>query len=287
VENNSKGLRVRNFFDIEAKEIMERYRVIETLLPNTNSKGAYHRGEEGRYIESLLRSFLNSHLPSNLKAMSGFILSPSTKTGIEDNTRVENYPDRHSRQLDIIVYDVANYPIYEKFEEFCIVPPEGVVSIISVKKKLKTNDIHHEAKALRDAATLCSGNKKRTPHTAIFSFDSDIKTLRGLNAKIFLSISKENGGSFSTLINEVIVANKTCIFKLRKDNTTVEGHAQYVGVDCTKRPHITLQRILQSILSVHYDTSRGSRINRPGFVSFEKNTFADSPKIGTIPYDYD
>nr|AOW71378.1 hypothetical protein [Enterobacter cloacae] len=170
MEKNSKGLRVRNFFDIEAKEIMERYRVIETLLPNTNSKGAYHRGEEGRYIESLLRSFLNSHLPSNLKAMSGFILSPSTKTGIEDNTRVENFPDRHSRQLDIIVYDVANYPIYERFEEFCIVPPEGVVSIISVKKKLKTNDIHHEVKALRDAATLCSGNKKRTPHTAIFFF---------------------------------------------------------------------------------------------------------------------
>lgn len=129
-----KGLRVRKFFDIEAKELMERYRVIETLLPNANVKGAYHRGEEGRHIESLLRSFLNLHLPSNLKAMSGFILSPSTKTGIDDHYRVENKFDQHSRQLDIIVYDIANYPIYERFEEFCIVPPEGVVSIISVKK---------------------------------------------------------------------------------------------------------------------------------------------------------
>lgn len=261
--------------------------MIETLLPNTKSKGAYHRGEEGRYIESLLRSFLNSHLPSNLKAMSGFILSPSTKTGVEDNTRVENYLDRHSRQLDIIVYDVANYPIYEKFEEFCIVPPEGVVSIISVKKKLKTDNIYHETKVLREAAILCYGNNRRTPHTAIFSFDSDIKSLSSLNKKIFSSISEERGGSFSTLINEVIVANKVCVFKLRKDNTTTEGHAKYVGVDCTERPHITLQRILQSILSVHYDISRGSTLNRPGFVSFEKNTFADSPEIGLIPYDYD
>lgn len=155
------------------------------------------------------------------------------------------------------------------------------------KKNLKSKDIADETKSLREAAILCQHQNRRTPHTAIFSFDSNIKKLDTLNKKIFESISKESGGSFSTLINEVIIANKTCVFKYRQDNTTIPDHAQYVGVDCISRPHIPLQRILQSILSVYYDKSRGSTLERPGFVSFEKNTFADADKIGTIPYDYD
>ena len=39
----------------------------------------------------------------------------------------------HSTQLDIIVYDSAKYPIFQRFGESVIVPPEGVVGIISVK----------------------------------------------------------------------------------------------------------------------------------------------------------
>jgi hypothetical protein len=78
----AKGNRVRSFFEIEARTLQERYRIIETLLPNVKTKGAAHRGEEGRFIESLLRTFLNKHLPANLQAVSGFILCPATKTGV-------------------------------------------------------------------------------------------------------------------------------------------------------------------------------------------------------------
>jgi hypothetical protein len=101
--SKAKGLRVRQFFELEANSLLERLRVLETLLPNPTSKGSAHYGEEGRYIESLLRDFLNRHMPSGLRAVSGFILSPSTKTGAQDLERVENFDDRHSRQLDIIV----------------------------------------------------------------------------------------------------------------------------------------------------------------------------------------
>ena len=158
---DSKGLRVRRFFELEAQALQDSYRVIETLLPNDKTKGSAHRAEEGRHIESLLRSFLNRHLPGNLRAVSGFILCPSTKTGISDLTRVQEFEDRHSTQLDVIVYDFDAYPVYERFEEFCIVPPEGVVGIISVKKNLYSKAIGDELTALRNAAELCYQKDRR------------------------------------------------------------------------------------------------------------------------------
>src|SRR5262245_14818361 len=118
IDDLNKGLRVRNFFELEARTLEENYKVIETLLPNPKTKGAAHRAEEGRFIESLIRSFLNRHLPANLRAVSGFILCPSTKTGISNVKRVQHFDDRHSTQLDVIVYDFDSYPVYERFEEF-------------------------------------------------------------------------------------------------------------------------------------------------------------------------
>ena len=90
MDDSHKGLRVREFFEIEAQTLLQRFRTIETLLPHAMAKGAAHRGEEGRYIESLLRSFLNKHLPGNLRAVSGFILCPSTKTDVQDTSRVQS-----------------------------------------------------------------------------------------------------------------------------------------------------------------------------------------------------
>ena len=63
--------------------------------------------------------------------------------------------DSHSTQLDILIYDSAKYPIFQRFGENVIVPPEGVVGIISVKKNLHENDIIHEAQALKAASKLC------------------------------------------------------------------------------------------------------------------------------------
>lgn len=131
-----KGERVRQFFELEARTLLERVRVMETLIPHSSERGSAHRGEEGRHIEALVRDFLNKHLPSDIRAISGFILRPSTKIGEDDLSRVATVVDEHSRQLDIIVYDFAAFPVYERFEEFAIVPPEGVIAVISVKKTL-------------------------------------------------------------------------------------------------------------------------------------------------------
>ncbi|GJE19285.1 DUF6602 domain-containing protein [Methylobacterium marchantiae] len=282
----AKGHQVRSFFKIEAQTLRERYRVIETLLPNANTRGAAHRGEEGRFIESLLRAFLNKHLPSNLQAVSGFILCPSTKTGVSNTERVLNEIDRHSTQVDIIIYDFDAYPTYERYEEFCIVPPEGVVGLISVKKTLRMRDLKEELAALRNIAALCAERDRRGPCTAIFGFSTNEKSQATLNKKIFSEIESayEGGCDFDSMINEISVMGNSCVFKVRSTDSS-ENKARYVGVDCKLENHIPLQRLIQTILSVYYDRSRGSTRDRPGFVSFEKSTFKNSPDLGEIRYD--
>jgi hypothetical protein len=85
------------------------------------------------------------------------------------------------------------------------------------------------------------------------------------------------------MINEVSVFKENVIFKKRSDDSPL-GMAQYVNVDCRGKDHIALQRVLNSILSVYYDPTRGSRKDRPGFVSFEQKTFRNSPDLGLVPY---
>jgi hypothetical protein len=283
MDESLKGLRVREFFQIEAETLLGRYRIIETLLPNANARGAAHPGEEGRYIESLLRSFLNKHLPANLRAVSGFILCPSTKTGVQNVERLREYQDRHSRQLDVIVYDFDAYPVFEQFEEFCIVPPEGVIGVISVKKTLYNRDIEKEVRALKDAADLCHHNKRRGPFSGLFAFSAEERDDGELSRHIFEAIKKIHGGHlFDPMLNEASVMARTCVFKNRPEHAP-GGYARYIAVDCRRELHIPLQRVMQSLLSVYYDETRGSGKERPGFVSFKRKTFANSPELGLVP----
>ena len=152
---SNKGQRIRDFFNNECRSLLSTYRNIESLIPSEKKSGAAHTGEEGRYIESLIRAFLNKHLPKELEALSGFIIRPAVKVGDHDRVRRQIEEDQHSTQIDIIVYDSTNYPIYERFEEFVIVPPEGVISIISVKKNLYEGQLNKELENLVNAAQLC------------------------------------------------------------------------------------------------------------------------------------
>ncbi|WP_439612852.1 DUF6602 domain-containing protein [Reyranella sp.] len=277
-----KGQRVRRFFQMEAEALLGSYLTIETLLPSATKRGAAHQGEEGRHIESLLRSFLNKHLPGNLRAVSGFILCPATKTGIQDTKRVEKYGDRNSTQLDVIVYDLDAYPVFERFEEFCIVPPEGVVGIISVKKKLYTSSIRGEVAALKEAALLCAETERRGPFTGLFAFSAEEADHSKLSKRIFDEIQNvHSDGEFDSMLNEASVLGRLCVFKNRPDK--VAGNARYVGVDCRgDQQHVPLQRILQSLFSVYYDSTRGAGKQRPGFASFERRTFARAPELGLV-----
>lgn len=272
-----KGERVRHFFNSEAKALLALYKNIETLIPAQKMRGSSHVAEEGRYIESIVRGFLNKHLPSDLKAFSGFILRPAVKVGKHDRSRRINEVDQHSNQLDIIVYDHKNYPVYESFEEFVIVPPEGVISIISVKKNLYISQVRGELTALLNAARLCitksnSGQIVRGPNTCILTFSSKRnKNSNKIVKSIYKAIQEINIDiTFDQCINSIIALDSFTIFK-KRPNSEVEfnNKAQYVAYFHDKEDefHFGLQFLLTGILAAYYHESRKAEA-RPGFTSF-------------------
>ena len=103
------------------------YRQFQTLLPDGTQDAAAHKGEDGRYIESLISEYLKRYLPKDLVVLTGFILRPAVKTEINNRARKED-EDTHSTQLDIIVYDSCHYPVFQRFGNDVIVPPEGVIA---------------------------------------------------------------------------------------------------------------------------------------------------------------
>ncbi len=287
-----KGDRVRQFFSSQTSAILALYKNIETLIPSSLREGAAHTGEEGRYLESILRSFLNKHLPDNLKAFSGFILRPAAKIGNNDRSRRNDEEDQHSKQLDIIVYDYKNYPIFESFEEFVIVPPEGVVGIISIKKNLYANQLEDEIKTLSDTAKLCSvkapnGKIMRGPNTCLISFSNKIKLDLDFKERvkwIYEKIAKvENESYFDQCICQIISLDSFTIFKRRpNDETNFDNTATYVAFDHSNPDdyHFGLQFFLTGILSAYYHETRKNEL-RPGFTSFPTDKKHDI-ELGTI-----
>jgi len=183
------GKRIQEYWSNEMQAMLETYKQFQTLIPAIDREGAAHNGEDGRYVENLIREYLKKYLPRNLEVMTGFILRPAVKTGLKSRKRKKE-KDTHSTQLDIIVYDSFNYPIFQRFGDSVIVPPEGVVGIISVKKNLYDKDIEHEAKALKEASKLCrcvdnNENAVRGPFLALVSMDSFEKKEKSTEEWIF------------------------------------------------------------------------------------------------------
>lgn len=274
-----KGERVRQFFNSETKALLTTYKNIQTLIPASHRKGAAHVGEEGRYIESLLRNFLNKHLPEELKAYSGFILRPATKFGNHNRTRRTLENDRHSSQIDIIIYDSKNYPKYEHFEEFVIVPPEGVVAIISVKKCLYEHEITTELKKLKEAAELCVvQNSKdeiiRGPSTTLISFSDQIKPKKDFEFKskwLFKQIkSIYENSTFDSSLNTIISLDSFSIFKKRPNSESAFNNlANYEAFNHKSEAeyYFGIQFLLTGILAAYYHESRKFE-SRPGYTSF-------------------
>ena len=167
--------RIKEYWSREMDALLETYEQFQTLLPSETDCGAAHKGEDGRYVEHLVREYLRRYLPKDLEVLTGFILRPAVLCGKSDKSRKK---DEHkiSGQLDILVYDTAHYPVYQRFGESVIVPPEGVAAILSVKKYLRPEYIESEAESLLRAVRLCphklgNGKKAKCPFTALISIE--------------------------------------------------------------------------------------------------------------------
>jgi hypothetical protein len=102
--------------------------------------GSAHEPSLGQYKENLLRKVIREFIPKRYEVGSGFVLFPTqhlSKVG-EVLSDGEIFSSLHdiSTQLDIIIYDSYNFPVVFRDENFVIVRPESVRTIIEVKGSL-------------------------------------------------------------------------------------------------------------------------------------------------------
>lgn len=104
-----------------------------------------HYPSIGLYKERLLTKFISDYLPRNFAVGTGFVLFPSEKDNV-DNARSQYKRTNKSaytlsKQCDVIIYDAAKYPLVFKDEDFVIVRPEAVKTVIEVKGNLKGKEL--------------------------------------------------------------------------------------------------------------------------------------------------
>ena len=71
------GITIQKYFQQEALSMLDAYKNFETLIPAPSGAGAEHKGEDGRFVENLIRSFLSKYLPKELEVLTGFIVRPA------------------------------------------------------------------------------------------------------------------------------------------------------------------------------------------------------------------
>lgn len=279
------GITIQQFFKQEVHCMLEAYKNFEALIPATVGRGADHRGEDGRFVENLIRSFLRKYLPRELEVLSGFIVRPAVKTNTNDRSRAKD-EDRHSTQLDILVYNSAKYPVYLRSDDTVVVPPEGVIGIISVKKTLNDLDVEHELNALCQASKLCRCENLRSPFLALVSMENNISkkeldTYDWIFQKMQRLYSQDENLSFDDMIGYIGAFKQWGIFKARPREGAL-NEARYVLLEHKGQTedHLGLQFLLTGILSVYYDNSR-NKIGRPGFTAFPSRRKHDK-ELGVI-----
>ena len=278
------GHRIQQYWSHEMEAMLETYRQFEILIPAKAGKGAAHRGEDGRYVETLIREYLKRYLPKELEALTGFIMRPAVKTGLNNKVR-KSEKDSNSTQLDILIYNSARYPVFQRFGDSVIVPPEGVVGIISVKKRMKEIDVKHEVTVLKEASKLCrccndEGKVIRGPFLALVSMDSFEKVKEPTDEWIYKKLLEvyTQEDCFDDLIGYIGSLNKWSIFKKRPRK---EDNAEYLFFNHSEEEmHLGFQFLITGILSVYYDESRND-ISRPGFTAFPSRR-ACNKKLGDI-----
>lgn len=283
------GQRLQVFWNQEVKSLLAVYKQFETLLPNPKTGGAQHRGEDGRYVETLVRSYLQKYLPKDLEVLTGFILRPAVKLGNNDRSRA-NEQDFHTTQLDIIIYDSGTYPVFQRMVDTVIVPPEGVVAVLSIKKTLRDAELATECKALLEASKACRCDEKeqearrRGPFLALVSTNSELADRQDPKQKrIFEKLEALYGinSVFDDMIGFIGDLSGWHVFKTRPpaNPTQLNSFAKYMYVNLDDNElHQGFQFLLSSILSVYYDKTRGG-VKRPGYTAFAGKPAIEIGKI--------
>ena len=288
------GRRVREFMENEVEAMLKTYEQFQILIPAKEKGGAAHPGEDGMYVEALLKGYIEKFLPKGLEVLTGFILRPAIKTGKGKTERTKD-EDSHSSQLDLIIYDSASYPIFLRMGEHVIVPPEGVIGVISVKKNLYFSQVDQEIKALEQVGQLCTGKNAvgqevKGPFLALVAMDTTEEgTLATQGEKIFAylkkAFSQTGTNRYDWFPGYVGVLSKWSVYKAAPKQTKKESEkkARYLFYEHKENEkYLGFYLIINGILNVYYDKTRGTE-RRLGFALLGSGRGYDK-YLGEIPY---
>lgn len=136
---NSSDINLRNLISQAGRHLRSEFEEIKLGNP--------HYAERGAETEIILRDFLNTHLPKRYLAEMGIVIDSE---------------DKISKQMDIIIYDALNSPVYRKGPRVSIIQSDNVASIIEVKSKLNKDELVDAAEKIASVKSL-----KKSPLTNV------------------------------------------------------------------------------------------------------------------------
>jgi hypothetical protein len=146
-----------NFLSSYNAELLSKVSRLDELI------GRDHWLSVGNYKESILRSLLSNILPRKYEISTGFILASDREGRI-----------LKSRQIDIIIWDSANYAPIFRDGDFVIVPPESCSAVVEVKGKLTHKELENSLLNIDSLTKFCSTAYPFYNHIRKYIFAYDI-----------------------------------------------------------------------------------------------------------------
>lgn len=193
-----------------------------------------HWQTDGEWKESVLRSILSRHLPSNIEVGSGFIVSP----------------DSHGGQTDILIYD-SSTPIIFKEGHLAFVPANGVRGIVEVKTKIHGKARLREIlRKLADQAEFISNqlpSHSPAPFIGLFAYESTNISSEDI-AECLYEASQKNGVNPSSRVVNHLSINIDQFAKYWSNNPLEEIGGNYCHWHVYNLPDKSFGYFIQNIV---------------------------------------
>lgn len=181
----------------------------------------------------------------------------------------------NSGQLDLIVYDMT-MPVYQRFGETAVVPPEGVIAVISVKKSLYRKELRREFATLKTVAGLCARKGAKGPFIALVGMDDKIASSSDKSFDQVIEAIRDSQDekciSYDELPGFVGALKSWSVHKAHRRDIQRADYLFYKHG--TEEEHLGIQFLFNSILDVYYSKDRGHG-EKPGIFSFPGNREPD------------
>ncbi len=141
---------LKDYYGARAEEITSQFKAISILQ---------HALERGLQNEEILRDFLRNYMPNIFSVGSGFVMPTA-----DLQTKIEL-----SKQLDILIYNSADFAAIFKVQNFFIVREETAAAVVEVKTRLSSKAFDE---ALENIASIKMINGDIQGH--IFAFQKEI-----------------------------------------------------------------------------------------------------------------